>query len=100
MKPSKGKVVAPLSASPMGDPSVPVRHMHIPTVSTTAQAPKLKACRKACRGRIPLAMLLDTLNSTSSDEMSFDEEDMCGSDPNEAVVCALPSQSIDAISCV
>ena len=82
MQSSKGKDVLPLSNTPMGNTSIPITRAHSPSPSDAAHVKKLTTCQTFRKHGLPHSIFSDPLDSTSSDEMSFDEEDMYGSDPN------------------
>ena len=64
---SKAPGASSASNSSKTDPSIPVGQ---------------KSMRNLRSGSTSMTMLSDALDNTSSDEMSFDEEDMYGSDPD------------------
>ena len=82
MESAKGKGISPLPNSPMEYTSSTITRAHSPELSNAIHAQKPKACHTFKRDRVQLPMLSDPLDSTSSDEMSFNEEDMYGSDPD------------------
>ena len=117
MQSSKASHASPPSNVQIGHASVPVQQAHSPPPSGATQPLKPKAHRKFSSDGVQISMFSDLLDNTSSDEMSFDEEDMYGSDPDvetislgsgsnqvvrsseEDVVCFLSGQPIKAISC-
>lgn len=78
----KSNQVLPLPNSPASYTSIPVTQPGSPTPNDVAKVQKPKVCRKRGGHRMPHSMFSELLDSTSSDEISFDEEDMCGSDPD------------------
>jgi hypothetical protein len=66
---------------------------HIGTAARASTIRKPSADRHVRTDPNPLDMFSDTLDTSSSDEQSFDEEDMCGSDSDVETI-PLPSGSM------
>ena len=98
MQSSKGKAVSPVSNSLIGSSSMSITQAHSPTPRGSTQVEKVKEHRKFRRCGDLHSMFSDPLDSTSSDEMSFDEEDMYGSDPDVETI-SLVSASNDKELC-
>jgi hypothetical protein len=86
MKSSNAKDVLHLSKASTGSASIPITQVNSSAPSDTTQVQKLKTHGKIHRRRDPPSMFSDPLDGTSSDDMSFDEVDMYGSDPDAETI--------------
>jgi len=82
MQSFKGEAVSPVSNSLIGSSSMSITQAHSSTPRGSTQVEKVKEHHKFRRCGDLHSMFSEPLDSTSSDEMSFDEEDMYGSDPD------------------
>src|ERR1700761_501620 len=98
MQSFKGKAVSPVSNSLIGSSSMSITQAHSSTPRGSTQVEKVKEHHKFRRCGDLHSMFSEPLDSTSSDEMSFDEEDMYGSDPDVETI-SLVSASNDKELC-
>ena len=98
MQSFKGEAVSPVSNSLIGSSSMSITQAHSPAPRGSTQVEKVKEHHKFRRCGDLHSMFSEPLDSTSSDEMSFDEEDMYGSDPDVETI-SLVSASNDKELC-